>query len=263
MIFFNKLSLMRVALIIATINLSGCLSEETFTLRPIRTATILESNFKNFGICNAGVFTFVDRRPPSAFIEGAFIRERESSRFSEAAHLTGYEVLVQRGESCHLITANKFQTAVAFDLSSLPSTAVVAAELRINDSVYGGTDAPVGFGTREQCSVLVVGQATETWASGIFLRGGLPEERVGDGPRAFITWRPARPEPGPYYRIPPIDITTTVSEWARGTQPNHGFVITPDSDAVSRVAAGIREGGVMCPVWLDRFELVVTVAVSG
>jgi len=258
--YLRKSSPIHIASIVATMTLSGCggVSEETVTLLPIRTASILATASHNFGICHAGIFRFIERRPPTHFLWREFLRDR-GSRYTPPAYLTGYEVLIDRGESCHLATANRYQTAVAFDLSGLPSTAVVSARLRITQEVFYGTDPPVDNGPAEEharrCTVLIVGQATETWESGIF-----PTGEEGSFSRDFVASRPVRPDPGPYRTVAPVDVTRAVSEWARGTQPNHGFVIAPDREAVASVAASIREGGVLCPVWMLDFSLDVTVA---
>ena len=125
-------------IILVSVQLSACLplTEQTFTFRPVSLAGIMDTKVKNFGVCSPFE---LDRRGASFFIWTEFLRARDS-RYANPSFLSGYEILVNRGESCHLITANRFQTAVAFDISSLPSSAVTSAELRITGTADGGTD---------------------------------------------------------------------------------------------------------------------------
>jgi hypothetical protein len=256
---FKKTPFLLMALLLAAISLSACdglatLGERTYTFNPSKTASIMVTDLENFGVC---AFT-LDRRGASFFLWGEFLRERETARFPEPAQLAGYEVLVQRGETCHLRTVNFFQAAAAFDLDSLSSSAIVSAELSVNDTIYAGTDPPVLFGSSEQCTHLLLGQATEPWEAGTYYNTSTGE---GSGARPLITWTPARNDSGPFRSLPDtLDVTRTVSEWARGVRPNNGFVFTPDLEAISRIAEGIDEGGILCPMWLDSFQLKVTVA---
>jgi len=159
-----------VLILIVTTGLSGCeivppLREETFTFTPGRTASIFGSKVsETFGICGSTV----DRRGTRLYLWDEFIRQRDraTSDYSNS-HLSGYEVAVSRGETCHLRILDTFQAAVWFNLSSLPSTAVVSAELRISDVRYGGLDAPRGIGGSDRCKVARVGEATQAWVSGI------------------------------------------------------------------------------------------------
>jgi hypothetical protein len=257
----SKWMVYQVLLVFCVIILAGCtfpdLSERTFTFRPSKTASIMVTDLERFGICDP---FFVDRRGASFFMWGEFLRERGYSRFETPAELSGFEVLIQRGETCHLRTVNFFQAAAHFDLDSLPSSAIVSAELTINNINYGGLDAPVGFGSTSQCRQLILGQADEFWDAGTFYNAPPGE---GDGARELITWIPARYDSGPYRTLPAsLDVTKTVSDWARGIHTNNGFVISPDTEAVLRLAESVEEGGYYCPLWLDSFELTVTVASS-
>lgn len=258
----NTLKLLPLILTILT-GITACdevtpLREETITLLPMKTASIFgNKQSEKFGVCAP----LLDRRGTRLFLWDEFLRTRAIERSAYYnSHLTGYEVAVVRGESCHLRIADTFQAAVWFDLSRLPSTAVVSAELRMSANQFAGLDAPYLFGTREQCAVALIGEATEPWESGIYHRA--IEPATGDGPRPFITSIPARIDSGPYERLPAsLNVSNTVGQWVRGVRPNNGFVITPDLAAATDFYRHTDEGGYMCPLWLNNFELVVTVAV--
>ena len=251
-------------LIIIT-SLSGCidlppLREETFTFLPGMTASIFgEKQTENFGVCGPTL----DRRGTRLYLWDEFIRQRNSTMPDyDVIHLAGYEVAVSRGESCHLRILDTYQAAAWFDLSSLPSGAVTSAELAISHG-FSPLDPPRGRGTIEECNVMLTGEATEAWGSGIYHID--PVTGAGSGFRPFITWRPARIDTGPYTTrgsgTMRLDVTHTVSEWVRGARPNNGFVITPDLDAVMAIYRDTDEGGHMCDLAITGFELTVTVAV--
>jgi hypothetical protein len=244
--------------------LYGCtglrpLTERTITLETEKAASIFGKNHHDtFGVCDP---FFLDRRGTRLYLWDEFVRQRDSAGLEgNVNHLAGYEVAVTRGESCHLRIFETYQAAVKFDLSALPAdAAVVSAQLNIRGS-FAPFDPPRDRGNRAQCTVMLLGQATEPWEAGIF-RNGLP-----DGSRAFIPARPARPAAAPLYASSNtaglrLDVTQTVSEWVRGIRTNHGFVITPDRESVMNFYNATDEGGYFCDIGISRFELVVTVAV--
>lgn len=256
-------SIRTVLLVIVTFLLSSCISfrpvgEQTVTLEPEKSATIFGvKRYNNFGVC----WPFsVDRRGTGLYLFGEFLRQLDSSRSDyRVRDLAGYEVAVTRGESCHLRIVDTFQTAVKFDLSSLPAGAVVKdAELRVH-RYFSPQDPPRLRGNRAQCTVIMIGQASESW------NGGIYHARLSDGARPFINWRPARPDTGPHdargTRTMNLDVTRTASEWVIGTRPNHGFVITPDLDRVMQVYNAIEQGGFFCDVGITGYELVLRLAV--
>lgn len=229
---------------------AGC-STMTTTFTPQRTATILDGQPEQFGIC-----VTADRSGSRSFMWQQFLANRGGTRFDSPVELTGYEIAITRGESCHRRVVNLYQTAMYFDLSSLASRTVVSARLRLRDQRWGGVDAPYSLGTPDECRVLYVGEATDAWAGGVF-PGPAGSGVTG---RPFIPWRAARRENGPFNRLPAeIDVTATVGSWLRGDRRNQGFVITPDQAAVTAVKLRYNHGGVICPLFIDRFELEVTV----
>lgn len=248
-------------LMIAT-GLPGCidlppLREETFTFMPNNTASIFgDKQIETFGVCGPTL----DRRGTRLYLWDEFVRQRNSTSPDYAVeHLAGYEISVSRGESCHLRVLDTYQAAVSFDLSRLPSSAVTSAELRIS-RYFSPLDSPRLRGSTAQCTVMMIGEATEPWASGIFAPIG-----TADGMRPFITWRPARIDAGPHdargTSTLRLNITNTVSEWVRGVRPNNGIVITPDLESVMDIYRRTDEGGLICDMGITGFELVVTVAV--
>ncbi len=249
-------------LFMCTIILYGCaslrpLTERTVTLEAEKAASVFgENHHDTFGICDP---FFLDRRGTRLYLWDEFVRQRNSVRpDNNVSHLAGYEVAVTRGESCHLRIFETYQAAVKFDLSALP-TAVVSAQLKVHVD-FGPLDPPHEHGSRAQCTVMLLGQATEPWEAGIF-RIALP-----DGSRPFIPSRPARPAASPFHASGGItgfslNVTQTVSEWVRGIRPNHGFVIMPDRESVMNFYNAMDEGGYFCDIGISRFELVVTVAV--
>ena len=60
-----------------------------------------------------------------------------------------------------------------------------------------------------------------------------------------------------------LDVTRTVAEWMRGARPNEDFTIAPDLDRVMGFYNATDEGGFMCDMGINGFELVVTAAVPG
>lgn len=244
--------------------LYGCtglrpLTGRTVTLEAEKAASIFgENHHETFGVCDP---FFLDRRGTRLYLWDEFVRQRDSAGpEGNVNHLAGYEVAITRGESCHLRIFETYQAAVKFDLSALPAdAAVVSAQLDIRGS-FAPFDPPRNRGNRTQCTVMLLGQATEPWEAGVF-RSGLP-----DGSRAFIPARPARPAATPLYASGStagfhLDVTQTVSEWVRGIRTNHGFVITPNRERVMNFYNATDEGGYFCDIGISRFELVVTIAV--
>ncbi|SEM97433.1 DNRLRE domain-containing protein [Nitrosomonas marina] len=236
------------------------LNEQTLTLEAERTASIfIENHHDTFGICSP---FHLDRRGTRLYLWDEFVRQYDSTRPDfDINNLTGYEVAVTRGESCHLRIFETYQTAVKFDLSAFPpGAAVLSAELNVYGD-FGPFDPPRSRGNREQCTVMQLGQATESWDAGIF-RAGLPS-----GARLPISSTPSRPDSGPFDTLRSswrqLDVTNTVSEWVRGVRSNYGFVITPDNARVLEFYNATDEGGYFCDLGISRFELVVTLAVPG
>lgn len=244
------------AVLIATIALSGCtlpalrpLEEVTITLEPEKTASIFGVATRDrFGVC-AGV----PRSGTRLYLWGEFLRQLEDSRY-DVQNMAGYQVAVNRGESCHERILNAFQAASYFDLSSLPSMAVTSARLRI-DRPFVPRDPPAPPGTRDQCTVMMIGEATESWDAGL-------HELI-----PFIPWRTARREGGPHRAGSftsglELDVTSTVGAWVREQRPNEGFVITPDMDLVTGFFNATDQRGYLCEMGIGDVELVVTVAVA-
>ncbi|MDA0704511.1 MAG: hypothetical protein O3A96_14945 [Proteobacteria bacterium] len=237
------------------------LSERTFTFQPDRTASIFGvKQHDRFGVCDP---FFLDRRGTRLYVWDEFMRQRESASPGDRIRdLAGYEVAVTRGQSCHLRIVDTYQAAAHFDLSSLaPGAVVTHAELRVQ-RFFSPLDAPRLRGNREQCAVMMIGQATENWADGRFGQGS-----VDGGSRPFIASRPARPDTGPHdargTNLWSLDVTRPVGEWVRGVRPNQGFTITPDLDRVMGFYNATDEDGFMCDAGITGFELVVTAAVPG
>lgn len=251
--------------LIGTIGLAGCgsapsLTEQTFTFTPDRMATIFgDKQVETFGVCAPGM---LEQRGARLYLWDEFIRQRDDG--GPVDQFAGYEIAVSRGESCHQRVLDTYQAAAWFDLSSLPSAAVVSAELSISRG-FGPLDPPRERGTSEQCSVMMAGEATELWGSGIFHIN--PDNGEGDGFRPFITYRAARPDAGPHRANGTstlrLDVSNTVSNWVRGVRRNDGFVLTPDPDRTLAIFGDTDEGGFMCDMGITGFELQVTVAVPG
>lgn len=243
------------ALLIATIALSGCtlpalrpLEEVTITLEPEKSASIFAmARSDRFGVC-----TGVPRGGTRLYLWGEFLRQMEEVTRYDLQYMAGYEVHVNRGESCHERILNAFQAAAYFDVSTLPSMAVTSARLRI-DRPFSPRDPPFR-GTNQQCNVMMIGEATESWEAG--LHEGVP----------FISWRAARRDAGPHRAtltgILDLDVTNTVGAWVREQRSNEGFVITPDMDAVTDFFNATDQRGYMCDMGIGDVELVVTVAVA-
>lgn len=237
------------ALLLAAL-LGGCapLSERSYTLAPEHTASVFGfKTHSTFGICDP---FFLDRRGTRLYVWDEFRRQHEAA--AQPVAMAGYEVGVSRGQTCHLRIVDAFQAAARFDLSALPaSAALVSAELRI-ERRFAPRDPPYDRGSTAQCAILLAGQATQAWE---------PGPRTG----AFIPSLPARPASGPHAAngtagVLSINVGHTVGEWMRGTQPNHGFVLSPDMERVLRFyGATEAEGGYMCDLGIARLELVVTV----
>lgn len=230
----------------------------TFTATPAQIANILEMGHNNFGIC----YPFIlDRRGTRLGLWDEFQRQRSTGRpLYRVEALTGYEIGVTRGETCHIRMFSQFQTAVSFDLSSLPpGSVIVQAELRIYQEFYP-EGISVERGTSEQCAVIRVGQATEDWSPGQF---GIGSEM---GNRPMIAFRPARPHVEPlvanrYTGWLSVDVTHTVSEWMRGARPNYGFTLTPDLGRVRHYYNAAEDTGFSCELGIARMELVVLAGV--
>lgn len=235
--------------------LAGCghLAEVRNTLEPDQAASFFGAKrVDQFGVCSP---FHLDRRGTGLFMWREFIRVNAAGdpRYSNF-HLAGHEIAVSRGESCHQRILDGFQTAMRFDLSTLPSTAVASATLELEVVRHGGTDAPYGQRTDAQCPALMFGVAMENWVAGRFGPGP-----GADAPRGLLAWRPIRNDAGPHARIPvSIDVTREVSEWARGARPNNGFVITPDLETAERSYHHTDNGGFLCTYWILNSRLNVS-----
>lgn len=255
------LSLRSISVAALSLLLSACFPfapshEETFEFEPSRIASIFgDKQVQQFGVC-AGL----DRRGTRLFVWDEFIRQNEVLVGApRPIALAGYEVGVDRGESCHLRILDTFQAAIAFDLSSLPTSAVTNAELRIQQR-FSLLDPPRPAGTQDQCQILRVQQATQDWDSGLFS----PDSPLGPSPfltNTSIRATSERLRAGILSRSV-IDVTQAVGTWARGTRPNFGFTITPDlTEATAMFERADSEPGWICDFGAVDFELVVTVTV--
>lgn len=255
--YFGSIALMAIASVIFT----GCfplapLHEETFEFRPTRVASIFgDKQVQRFGLCSG-----LDRRGTRLFLWDEFVRQHDTLVGApRPIALAGYEVGVTRGDSCHIRVLDTFQAAVAFDLSSLPTSAVSHAELRIRQRL-SLLDPPRPVGNQEQCEVLRVYQATQDWRSGLFA----PDTDFG--PLPFISHSATRAtsdhlRAGILSRSS-VDVTQAVSMWARGSRPNFGFTLTPDlEDVTAMFERTDSEPGWVCDFGIIDVELVVTVAV--
>jgi hypothetical protein len=224
--------------------------EETFEFEPARVASVFgDKQVENFGIC-AGL----DRRGTRLYLWDEFVRQNELiTGERRPIAMAGYDVGVQRGESCHLRVLDTFQAAVAFDLSALPTSAVKDARLIIHHN-FSPLDPVKYRGHRDQCGLFRIYQATEDWAAGIFWPDG------PSGPRDLIAGTPIRPAPDPLGSE--VDVTRAVGGWARGERQNFGFTIMPDLSRVATLFEGAdQEPGWMCEMGVVDFQLVVTVMV--
>lgn len=217
--------------------------ERMVTLEPLRTGSRNVVDWTNFGICHVrleqrvvgsrSMLVFTNFEPPQDA-------------------LAGFEVRIARGESCHYRETHRFQAAVTFDLSSLPSGAITRAELKASTQVNAGLDPPNNFGSREICPVLELQRATAEWEAG-HDRG------------ALIAGTGVRPARANFSSTNTFEVTRTVQDWQNGRRPNLGFLITPDADDVARHAGRVEElrDQFMCPVMYDNFRLEVTMLVPG
>jgi hypothetical protein len=153
-----------VAIVLLPVLTAGCdqvlnalrnMEARTITLDPVKVAVRQDVTWANFGICHS----HLESRVVGSRLGGVFDRRTDRS----LAGLSGYEVGVARGESCHLRETSQFQTAVQFDLRALPAGEVTRAELRMRSVADYGLDPPIRQGTTAQCNVLVVGLATADW----------------------------------------------------------------------------------------------------
>lgn len=181
-------------------------------------------------------------------------------RVLEGSQMAGYEVNVQRGQSCHIRFLHTFQSAVFFDLSSLPPDATVAkATLRINDNLPSEFRDDI---STVACTVFRLGEAEEDWVGGTFFG---PSTLVpgSDGSRDEIASRPARRASGLFYRTGSgLDVSKTVFDWVKGTRTNYGFTITPDEAETDRVFRSMtEEGHYQCQSYMLEASLEVRVLV--
>ena len=236
--------------LLASLALAGCgplieglrnAEQRVVTLEPIKTGTRHAQAWTNFGICHPRLET------RTAGLQSWFVFTTAEPPFDG---LAGHEVRVARGQTCHLRVVHTFQAAVAFDLSSLPAGAITRAELTAVTLSSSGVDSPIGFGTREQCRILVLGRATAEWDAGREGRVHIPGEGVRPPVTGFAGTRS-------------FDVTRTVTDWRDGRAPNLGFVIAPDPDAVARNAGAVGELSeqYLCPVMYRDFRLEVSLLV--
>jgi hypothetical protein len=244
--------ILHLALSLSLTALAGCgplieglrnAEQRIVTLEPLKTGSRIVTDWTNFGICHVrleqrvvgsrSMFVFTNFEPPQDA-------------------LAGFEVRIARGESCHYRETHRFQAAVMFDLSSLPSGAITRAELEASTLVHAGVDPPINFGSREVCPVLELQRATAEWDAGL-------------GRSALIAGTGVRPARDGFSSTNTFEVTRTVQEWQNGRRPNLGFLITPHADDVARHAGRIEEvrDQFMCPVMYSNFRLEVSMLVPG
>jgi hypothetical protein len=235
---------------------AGCahLQERTVILEPVRSTRVVQSSWENFGVCHIRL----ESRASALVLNGMFYRE------PSFYGVNGYEVLIARGESCHLRTVAQYQAAIEFDLTALPAGALVRAELTSRSRDDYGVDPPIRIGSWAQCSVLTLGRATAAWEE-----GAIPSVAVGSEVppwrvplRDLIPWDDLRPPVGRGLGLSgTVDVTRTVGAWMRGEAPNFGFVFTPDHAEVRRIAAtvGDTHQQLMCGSQPGDARLAVTI----
>ena len=212
----------------------------TVTLEPVKTAARRQNDWSNFGVCPIQL----ERRGMGSYVWTQFLAVLSAS----VSGVSGHEVRVVRGESCHLRYTDRFQSAVEFDLAALPPGEVTRAVLRMRSQADYGTDPPITPGTA-RCNVLTLGYATATWDRGVEGLELIPWAATGPG--GFGAGAP----------IGPFNVTSTVKAWRSGERSNFGFVIAPDAAAVARNAEEITEENeqYMCNVTSGEYRLDVTV----
>jgi len=248
--------------------LTSCFREttnQTITLLPIKVATFQSQIVENFGVCGPGL----DRRGTKAEMWHQLTIRREV--FRPLPFLVGWEVAVQRGESCHLRVISKFQTAIAFDLSTLPSDVVVSARLLLRNQYWIGVDTALPQGSNEACTHLYFGKSLATFEDGIFASLEDRNREIRDARTTNLQpWSRMTRDTGPYNtrtvrgpRVIPssIDVSMEVSRWALKARPNHGFIISSSDSDVERLGRAVDERGYFCTAFLSNFSLEVTVAV--
>lgn len=234
---------------------SGCaeLEERTIVLQPVQAAGVHHTTYSNFGICHSRL----EDRAVASLLRYLFATRMDPLMYG----ITGYEVRIARGESCHLRVVHQFQTAVRFDFSSLPAGAIARATLNFRARVDYGTDPSILPGTYDQCRISSVLRATEAWDP-----PSVPPYQWDGMLRGLIDGEPLRPASAPLgWGTPfhPQDVTRTVVAWVRGEMPNNGFIVAPDRNQIAQVAGTIDDLNeqMMCGVTLGDARLEISMLV--
>ena len=221
----------------------------TVTFEPVRTGARHAVDYSNFGICHSRL---------ESRVVGSRLWHLFTDRLGPTVSgISGHEVRIARGESCHLREVHRFQSAVLFDLSSVPAGPVTLVELRMRGLADYGTDPPIRVAPRGLCARHVVGRATVEWPAGITgIEGWF--HLISSAPLSPPTFQLSSGRP-----FGPFIVTDTVNAWRNGTFANLGFTIEPDAGEVARYAGRIGELNeqYMCGVMMGEYRLVVTVLV--
>ena len=234
---------------------SGCaeLEERTIVLQPVKAAGVHHITWSNFGICHSRL----ERRAVGSWLRNLFNTRMDPLMYG----ITGYEVGIARGESCHLREVHQFQTAVQFDFSSLPAGAIARATLNFRARADYGTDPPILTGTTDQCRISSVLRATAAWDP-----PSVPPYQWDGMLQGLVEGEPLRPASAVFgWGAPfhPQDVTRTVVAWVRGEMPNNGFIVTPDRNQIAQVAGTVDDLNeqMMCGVTLGDARLEISMLV--
>lgn len=188
--------------------------------------TFLETQTTSFG----GDFSFTIATPPFTMSSSTLTSSKASSNYEGSNGDDGYGAC----EDLYIEEDNgdRSYAFIDFDLSSLDAGCTVSsAILTIKKSNYNGGGDDFNFGVR---------RVTQSWEEGSGGCNGNNSELTWERRMSGVDWSTPGgdfaptvydtqsggdndPDGTPYT----FDVTTLVSEWLSGTQPNHGLAIVP------------------------------------